>query len=572
MPMKVEAAIVTQKRPEASFNTDSVNINGKVFPREVIKNGYKGSGVLSGNVYFALTSSNIEGFADASVAAFNERADIFPVVRDARTVFSGFYEDCRSALLNMERDENELVCTCFYGSGRKTVLSVNGGAKLYVNSAGVTSAVSPGKVVDTVADYESSIFPDVSVGDIFILLSPGAADVISCKEIEDICRISDGSVKRIINYISKVGLAKEGTMAVSAIAVKILEIAPEEELAATGFVADFSEVDKEEKEESVEKAIDEASEEEKNDALAEEKDDAADTSEGAVDELTENAAQAIASKLAEKISEEMLSDSVSSVEVLPEKADNETENLTGADENSEVADASEETEINENDEAVVDENCEAVVSLPDEVSGESEIKLSEEEKKAKAYKRTRAMLFSILGVLIAISIALIGVIVYESGIVSKLFEATTASEETTLEETTEEETSQEATTEETTTEEETTEEEAATAEEETTKKAQNAVAPVKPQSSTTKPRPSETTTKAKEETTQPESSLTENATEETTATVEDNTSAVQEAASETTTSADETEASAGETEAPADDNTAADAPENTENLSSENAE
>ena len=59
MPMKVEAAIVTQKRPLALYNTDSVNVNGKVMPREVIKNGYKGSGILSGNVYFALTSSGV---------------------------------------------------------------------------------------------------------------------------------------------------------------------------------------------------------------------------------------------------------------------------------------------------------------------------------------------------------------------------------------------------------------------------------------------------------------------------------------------------------------------------------
>ena len=66
MPMKVEAAIVTQKRAEASFNTDSVNVNGKVFPRDVIKNGYKGSGVLSGNAFFALASSDIDGFADAA--------------------------------------------------------------------------------------------------------------------------------------------------------------------------------------------------------------------------------------------------------------------------------------------------------------------------------------------------------------------------------------------------------------------------------------------------------------------------------------------------------------------------
>lgn len=552
MPMKVEAAIVTQKRPEASFNTDSVNINGKVFPREVIKNGYKGSGVLSGNIYFALTSSNIEGFADASVAAFNERADIFPVVRDARTVFSGFYEDCRSALLNMGKDEGELVCTCFYGSGRKTVLSVNGEAKLYLNRLGLTAPVTPEQVIDTVADYKSSIFSDVSVGDIFILLSPGAAEVISEKEIEDICRISDGSVKRIINYISKVGLAKEGTMAISAIAVKILEIAPEEELVATGFVPDFSDVEKETKEEAVEEVKEEAV-----------------TASDAADEQHENTAEAIANKLAEKISEDMSTDSEAAAEQISEKTTENTDIQTEMSENTETADACEETDGTENIEAepvVSDEiSDEATVSSEDEIITEAEKELSEEEKKAKAYKRTRAMLFSILGVLIAISIALIGVIIYESGIVSRLSEEATVSEETTLEVTTEEETSEEDTTEEETTEEETTEEEAATTEEETTRRTQNAVVPVRPQTSTTKPRPSETTTQLSEETTQPETTQAESLSEEATAGAEENTSASEENTSEATTQTDQTEAPEGE-------ETASDASENNENSSSENAE
>ncbi len=242
MPMKVEAAIVTQKRPSAEYNTDSVNINGKVFSRDVIKNGYKGSGVISGNVYFALTSSGVDGFADAAVAAFNERAEMFGVSRDVRNVFSGFYEDCRAALLKIDREPEELVCSCLYAGGRKAVLAHNCNAALFFVRAGKCSLIETIKVSDTVADYSSSIYPDVAAEDIFILASPGISEVLAQKDIEDICKVSDGSVKRIVNLISKVALARQGDKAVSIIAVKILETDAKEEQLEGGFVADFSDV------------------------------------------------------------------------------------------------------------------------------------------------------------------------------------------------------------------------------------------------------------------------------------------------------------------------------------------
>ena len=97
MPMKIEAAAVTQQRPSAEFNNDSVNINGKVFSREIIKNGYKGSGVVSGDVYFALASSDVDGFADAAVAAFNDNAVDFRN-NAPETVLNDFFDNCREAL------------------------------------------------------------------------------------------------------------------------------------------------------------------------------------------------------------------------------------------------------------------------------------------------------------------------------------------------------------------------------------------------------------------------------------------------------------------------------------------
>ncbi|MBR2411925.1 MAG: hypothetical protein IKB08_09410 [Clostridia bacterium] len=513
MPMKVEAAIVTQKRAEASFNTDSVNVNGKVFPRDVIKNGYKGSGIISGSVYFALTSSVVDGFADAAVAAFNERAQVFNVAKDARTVFSGFYEDCRNALLNMGRKENELTCAGFFAKDRKVVLSGNEGVKLYLSRLGNCTPVTPEKAVDTTADYSSCVFADVTPGDIFILLSPGSAEVLSEKEIEDICRISDGSVKRIVSYITKVGLAKEGGNAVSAIVVKILETAAEEELRTPAFVPDFGAI--EEKEEKRESAAEEQAQTPVSEDVV-----SAETEEQLKEELSENIPETEAEAVTEAVAEE-------------------------AEEKEEASEAEAEPVVP----AVAESTDEAT---EEEVSEE----LSEEEKKAKAEERTRKILFSILGVLVAISIALIGVIIAYSGIFSGE-ETTTAADETTIvEETTEEETTDEETTGEEATE-ESTSEEAATEAEATTNKPQNTVVPVTPAVTTTEQ--SVETTAPAVETTEEEEITSEEAPSEPVESTTENTEAETDAPAEEEPA---TEAAPSE-EAPSEETPAENTEENT---------
>lgn len=513
MPMKVEAAIVTQKRAEASFNTDSVNVNGKVFPRDVIKNGYKGSGIISGSVYFALTSSVVDGFADAAVAAFNERAQVFNVAKDARTVFSGFYEDCRNALLNMGRKENELTCAGFFAKDRKVVLSGNEGVKLYLSRLGNCTPVTPEKAVDTTADYSSCVFADVTPGDIFILLSPGSAEVLSEKEIEDICRISDGSVKRIVSYITKVGLAKEGGNAVSAIVVKILETAAEEELRTPAFVPDFGAI--EEKEEKRESAAEEQAQTPVSEDVV-----SAETEEQLKEELSENIPETEAEAVTEAVAEE-------------------------AEEKEEASEADAEPVVP----AVAESTDEAT---EEELSEE----LSEEEKKAKAEKRTRTVLFSILGVLVAISIALIGVIIAYSGIFSGEETTTAADETTTVEETTEEETTDEETTGEEATE-ESTSEEAATEAEATTNKPQNTVVPVTPAVTTTEQ--SVETTAPAVETTEEEEITSEEAPSEPVESTTENTEAETDAPAEEEPA---TEAAPSE-EAPSEETPAENTEENT---------
>ncbi len=432
MPMKVEAAVVTQKQAVAEFNTDSININGKTFPREIIRNGYKGSGVVSGDVYFSLASSKVEGFADATVVAFNERAKKFPVTRDPKNVFSGFYEDCRSALLNMDRQEDELVSACLYASGRTVTVACNGDTGLFALRFSKCGRITVEKAENTVADYNVAVISDVSENDIYMLLSPGAVQVLTAKDIEDICKVADGSVKRIVSLISKVALNNGAMSGVSVIAVKVLETAAEAELASVGFMPDFD---------AMEKLLygdgaEEANKEEKN----------------------ENAEEGTA----EAVSEAVESDYVESTETVVETA--ETAEML------EAVDAVQAEEADVNNEAV-EENDEAVTAVENAETAEEE-KVEEDEgeeavadmpaQNTSSDKKTRIMLFTILGIMFTVSVVLIGLIFAE--LFSDKKPVTDIDESTSLEETTVEE----ASSEEETSEELTTEEEAATEAEQTT--------------------------------------------------------------------------------------------------------
>lgn len=510
MPMKVEAAIVTQKRPLADFNTDSVNVNGKVFSREVIKNGYKGSGVLSGNVFFALTSSDIEGFADAAVAAFNDRAEKFAVSRDPRSVFSGYFEDCRSALLKMDKNEHDLVSACLYASGRKVVLAKNSDAALYVHRLDGCTPVTPERAEDTVAEYENVVFYDVSAGDMFVLLSPGIAKVLSAKDIEDILRVSDGSVKRVVNLISKVALAREGTDAVSVMAVKVLETAAEETVIGAGFAPDFSHLAPE-----------------------------SDTSEKA-DMLEESAEAAEKSEESANPAEEDVHE--------PEEETTYTENAET--EEKDIAEAFSENahELYSELEEKGDDSEESAETEFAEDETETQV-LSDEEEAEKRRIKSRLKLLIALSALLLLSIVMFVVILVTRGVSDYQEENTTTAETTLEEETTEEET----TSEEETSEEETTEEEAGTEEE----------TPSEPSRNET-PVNNNVTTPSRQETTSPattEALSSEETTEEPTEELPT------EATSEEVTSEEETPAETSEENT--EEETAAETENVTENTSSE---
>ena len=189
MPIKVEAAVVAQKRGNAAFNSDSVNINGKLLSRESLQNGYKGTGEMSGTVYFSMSSSDIEGFPEAAVAAFNECAEKF---KDGTSVpsevITGYFKDSVYALGEMGHKSSELVSSVLYLSGNTVIMAKSGNTQMYTYAASGLTNVTPALFAteDGAAQYGLCTFPSVAVGDIFLLLTDGAHKVLSPEQIQDI--------------------------------------------------------------------------------------------------------------------------------------------------------------------------------------------------------------------------------------------------------------------------------------------------------------------------------------------------------------------------------------------------
>jgi len=239
--MQFEAAVVTKKREGESFNTDSVNINGKILDRAIIQNGYKGAGLIDGSAYFCLASSFIKDCSDATIVSFDEcAADFATEGSNPVSVINDYFRKTVAALNSLEHLSKEISIGAFYGSKRNVVIGRTGEILLYSYRNGVLCKITPENSMhdDGKSNYGCYTFRDVSVDDIYLMLSPGVASVLSEKDIADVCRLSEGSVKKIINIIQRVAEKNPAKGGIGAYAIKVVksEIDVDDEI--SGFIVD----------------------------------------------------------------------------------------------------------------------------------------------------------------------------------------------------------------------------------------------------------------------------------------------------------------------------------------------
>ena len=204
MPFKVEAAVITQKGAAAQFNSDSININKKVLPREVAANGYKGAGTVSGKSFFALACAEVESCADAAVVSLNERSEQFLAESaDVQNIFSEFHKDITGALTEMGHNSSAFSCALFYADENEVIISQTGSVKCFRYSGEKLYFVDPilADHEDALSQYGSCRFDDVKDGDLFFLLDENVADSLNNELLENIAIQCAGNTKVAVKLL-----------------------------------------------------------------------------------------------------------------------------------------------------------------------------------------------------------------------------------------------------------------------------------------------------------------------------------------------------------------------------------
>lgn len=204
MPFKVEAAVITRKGTSAQFNSDSININKKVLPREVSANGYKGAGTVSGKAFFALAGADVESCADAAVVSLNERSGQFLAdAADVQNIFADFFKDITGALNEMGHSSSAFSCALFYADENEAVISQTGAVKCFRYSDEKLYFVDPILTdhSDALSQYGSCRFDDVKDGDLFFLLDENVAAALNNELLETVCKQCAGNPKIAVKLL-----------------------------------------------------------------------------------------------------------------------------------------------------------------------------------------------------------------------------------------------------------------------------------------------------------------------------------------------------------------------------------
>ena len=81
----IKTAAVTQKGANGEFNSDNLNLNGRVLSIENANNGFKGAGSMRAPFVVAFASSPYNGFAGAALTALCDRTDALKEERQHET-------------------------------------------------------------------------------------------------------------------------------------------------------------------------------------------------------------------------------------------------------------------------------------------------------------------------------------------------------------------------------------------------------------------------------------------------------------------------------------------------------
>ncbi len=218
-----ELAVITSKAKGAANNKDSVNMNGRVLTLQEADKGYKGAGSFNAPCVLALASSVRDGYSAAALTALNERMQS---IRDSESGFKNaidlYFSDASYALTRLDAGENALSLAVLYTYGNSISVARLGGDVIYRRAGGMVVGVASEDVPSS-GDGGSFGYEDIAEptdDETFVILSEGAASVISQSEIEVI--MSAGApIRETVNEIYRAIREKNGGNSISVMIVSV---------------------------------------------------------------------------------------------------------------------------------------------------------------------------------------------------------------------------------------------------------------------------------------------------------------------------------------------------------------
>ena len=195
----IKTAAVTQKGANGEFNSDNLNLNGRVLSIENANNGFKGAGSMRAPFVVAFASSPYNGFAGAALTALCDRTDALKEDENRfAAVLDGYFADSRHALEQCNCDADGLSVSALIGYENKLVAAKMGNAGILRYTDG--DLINMGAAQDEQPSFCEEI--PVVTGDMFVLCPEAALSALTEGEIIVALNAADGNEKKAVQMLA----------------------------------------------------------------------------------------------------------------------------------------------------------------------------------------------------------------------------------------------------------------------------------------------------------------------------------------------------------------------------------
>lgn len=225
MSFTIHTAALTQKAKAASYNGDSLNMNGRVLSVESADAGFRGAGKMSCPFVLALAASAGNGFASAALTALNDRmpnlkanCDNFP------TILADYFADSSYALEKSGNAPDSLAVSLLFGYENNLIAARMGNVRIYRWSADTLMEVGfvPEEEDEPMPESSCELIEDINDGDVYVLCTEGVWGHMSEAEIIEKLRAAGNDEKQIVRQLASAAMQKINDKSISVFVVRVV--------------------------------------------------------------------------------------------------------------------------------------------------------------------------------------------------------------------------------------------------------------------------------------------------------------------------------------------------------------